>query len=200
LKEQPLVRWAAVLIAGFLLTAAVWWRLDGRIDRPRSTDIDEGAVAEAQGYEGAPVLWVGPEFDIDLDGVAEPLASFGEFDRKDADEEGLPDEILLGYGQCEFGPDSGCALPLSIRIEFTCSPAGSRLPDDREELLGELRGARLVRLSHLRLITDEVQISVYTDVQHELRVAEELRGANGLAADIGTASDLTNLVDDCRRS
>jgi hypothetical protein len=181
----------ATVLTGALFLGAICY-FDYAMTHRGWTKIDGDAAGNARSYADAPVLWVGEEFDVDGDGDLEPVSTF---DTRGSDGEGLPDEIYIGYGRCKF-PDyeGGCALPLSIIIEFTCSPID-------EPNVEQIRGVAATRQSHLRLHSENVTITIYTSPARERAVADALHGANDLASHITTDSDLTNVVRDaCRRS
>ena len=191
---------AAVAMA--LAAGALWWFAidndgDGIFEGDRLSGIDERAPDKARSYEHAPVLWVGEEFDVDGDGTAEPLSRL-DVDSEESND-GLPERIMLGYGQCEFPEgEGGCTLPLNIIIQFTCRP----ITEGRRELL---RGAVVTRVATrgsvtLVLLTDETNITIIMKGGEPNHVAESLYGANTLASHVTTDSDLTDVVrSDCRR-
>ena len=84
--------------------------------------------------------------------------------------------VLFIYGSCNPGPDSGCAPPLSIRVEPYCmNPPEGFAPAVRDAPF-EVRGALAERIAgHLRIWTGDVGITILTNPVSQVEAAEKLR-------------------------
>ena len=107
-----------VLVAGSIFAAATWWwSADGSTRSTRLTSIDKDAVANAQDYDAAPVLWVGAEFDVDQDGTPEPLSMFREFAKRTQMQKDCPMKSCSVTGSASLGPTAAalCHFPSGSR-------------------------------------------------------------------------------------
>jgi hypothetical protein len=145
-------------------------------------------VEDAKQFKEFPLYWLGESYE------GMPLTKIIRY-RYDPEPPIPPTEaeniVLFIYGSCTPGPESGCAPPLSIRVEPYCMKPPERFaPAVRGEPL-EVRGAPAEQISgDLRIWTGEVSIKIFTDgLAAQVEAAEKLRliseGPEGAQSTLG---------------
>ena len=101
--------------------------------------------------------------------------------------------VIFIYGTCKPSSDSGCAPPLSLRIEpCTQSPPGRYASLPGAETAFEVRGAEAQFAGHLRLWTRDVTLTIFAERGSAEKAVAALRtvaeGAEGVATPLGPAT------------
>ena len=166
-----------VFAGGFVVTGVALSLLDGGGGgpaQPASAGQLRWTIEDAKQFREFPLYWLGESYE----GL--PLTKIIRY-RYDP-EPPIPateaeNIVLFIYGSCTPGPDSGCAPPLSIRVEPYCmKPREGFAPAVRGAPF-EVRGVPAEQIAgDLRIWTSAVSVKIFTDGQAaQVEAAEKLR-------------------------
>ena len=126
----------------------------------------EPTVEELSAFADFPLYWVGPEYaGLPLTRITRYVPPGGAL--------GSAKIVMLAYGTCEIGENAtGCAPPLTIRIETPCRPSSSYAHAFGDRIL-DVRGApAAVITGHLRIWTKGAELTLYTNGPHGIDAQE----------------------------
>ncbi len=157
-----------VFAGGFVVTGVSLSLLDGGGGGGSAPPARAGelrwTVEDAKHFKEFPLYWLGESYE----GL--PLTKIIRY-RYDEN------IVLFIYGSCTPGPDSGCAPPLSIRVEPYCMKPPERISPAVRGTPFEVRGAVAEQISgDLRIWSGEVSVKVFTEgAASQVEAVEKLR-------------------------
>ncbi len=180
-----------VFAGGFAVTGVALPLLDGGGGgeaQPASAGQIRWTIDDARQFTEFPLYWLGESYE----GL--PLTKIIRY-RYDPEPPIPPIEaensVTFIYGSCTPGPESGCAPPLSIRVEPYCMKPPERIAPAVRGTPFEVRGAVAEQISgDLRIWAGEVSVKVFTEgAASQVEAVEKLRlvseGPEGALAPLG---------------
>lgn len=166
----------AVFAGGFAVTGVALSLLGGGggSAAPASAGQITWTIEDAKAFTDFPLYWLGESYE----GL--PLTKIIRY-RYDPEPPISPIEaeniVLFIYGSCTPGPESGCAPPLSIRVEPYCMKPPERIATAVRGTPFEVRGAVAEQIAgDLRIWTEEVSVKVFTEgAASQVEAVEKLR-------------------------
>lgn len=167
-------------LAGYFAVTSVLTRQVSELTTARASASFGGGpwtTQDAASFSGFPVYWAGQRFEhLELTAVLR--------DVRPADP-ALPyptkrDAVIFVYGDCTPPPDSGCAPPLSIRVEPFCDMPPQLFGMVNPGAGPRVRGAQSVKAGeHVRVWTGDSAITIYADDARAARTIQALTPING---------------------